>query len=398
MDKDKSERSHIDGDTIGIRVGHDRTRFGEHSEPIFTTSSYVFSSCEEAAGRFSGEKSGDVYSRYTNPTVRVFEKRIAALEHAEQAVATSSGMAAILSSCMAFLSLGDHVICSQDVFGTTRSLFKTYLAKFGIEVTFVSLTDVDEWRRSIKKNTVMCFLETPSNPLCEIANLKAISQLTKAAGITLIVDNCFCTPALQNPLDLGADIVIHSGTKYLDGQGRCIGGAVVGTKSHMEEVRAFLRTCGPALSPFNAWVFLKGLETLNLRMHRHSDSGLIVANWLLDREEVEAVHYAGLESNPGHSLAKNQQKHFGGVLSFDIRGNKLDAWRFIDNMQLLSRTANFGDSKSTIIHPASTTHCRLDPEERKKCGIKENLIRLSIGLEDPADIIKDLNRGFSGFQ
>ncbi len=385
----------ISGDTLSIRVGHERTKFGEHSEPIFSTSSYVFSTAEEAAMRFAGEKVGDIYSRYTNPTIRVFEERISALEQGEKAVATASGMAAILSTCLALLSAGDHVICSRDVFGTTTTFFDKYLRKFAIDVTFVSLTDIDSWRKSIRTATKMFFLETPSNPLCEIADIRILSELAKDSGILLVVDNCFCTPALQTPLQLGADIVTHSATKYLDGQGRCVGGAVVGGESHMNDILAVLRACGPAMSPFNAWVFLKGLETLSLRMERHSVSGAKVARWLQDRSEVDLIHYAGLETHPGHVLAKRQQKNYGGILSFEVRGGKTEAWRFIDSVKMLSRTANFGDAKSTIIHPATTTHCRLSVEEKLECGIKDNLIRLSVGLEDVDDIIGDLRKGFA---
>ncbi len=396
MHEKDSQINFSSGDTLGVRVGHERTLFGEHSEPIFSTSSYVFTSSEEAAMRFSGEREGDIYSRYTNPTIRIFEQRISALEYGERAVATSSGMAAILSTCMALLSAGDHVVCSRDVFGTTTSLFNRYLTKFGIDITFVSLTDIDKWKESITKSTKMFFLETPSNPLCEVADISLLSTLAHKNNILLVVDNCFCTPALQTPLKLGADIVTHSATKYLDGQGRCVGGAVVGSETHMNEILAFLRTCGPAMSPFNAWVFLKGLETLNLRMERHSVSGYKIACWLRDRLEIDTVHYTGLETHVGHLLAKRQQKNYGGVLSFELKGGKAEAWRFIDAVQMLSRTANFGDAKSTIIHPATTTHGRLSKEEKLKCGIKNNLIRLSIGLEDVEDIINDLERGFAG--
>ena len=395
MHEKDSQINFSSADTLGVRVGHERTLFGEHSEPIFSTSSYVFTSSEEAAMRFSGEREGDIYSRYTNPTIRIFEQRISALEYGERAVATSSGMAAILSTCMALLSAGDHVVCSRDVFGTTTSLFNRYLTKFGIDITFVSLTDIDKWKESITRSTKMFFLETPSNPLCEVADISLLSTLAHKNNILLVVDNCFCTPALQTPLKLGADIVTHSATKYLDGQGRCVGGAVVGSETHMNEILAFLRTCGPAMSPFNAWVFLKGLETLNLRMERHSVSGYKIACWLRDRLEIDTVHYTGLETHAGHLLAKRQQKNYGGVLSFELKGGKTEAWRFIDAVQMLSRTANFGDAKSTIIHPATTTHGRLSKEEKLKCGIKNNLIRLSIGLEDVEDIINDLERGFA---
>ncbi|MEH6593565.1 MAG: O-succinylhomoserine sulfhydrylase, partial [Halioglobus sp.] len=308
------EGAHLD--TLAVRAGQERTAQGEHSEAIFTTSSYVFDSAEEAAARFSGESPGNVYSRYTNPTVRNFEQRLAALEGAEEAVGTASGMAAILSTCMALLKSGDHVVCSRDVFGTTVNLFAKYMAKFGVQVTFVPLLDIAAWQQAIQANTVFLFLETPSNPLCGVADLGKLSELAKDNDCLLVVDNCFCTPALQTPLALGADIVVHSATKYLDGQGRCVGGAVVGSHEHMTEVVTFLRTCGPTMSAFNAWVFLKGLETLRLRMEAHSRSALELANWLAAHDKVEQVYYAGLESHPGHDLAQRQQSAFGGVLSF----------------------------------------------------------------------------------
>ena len=336
-----------------------------------------------------------MYSRYTNPTVRNFERRIAALEGAEDAVATSSGMAAVLSTCMALLKAGDHVVCSRSVFGATISLFGKYMEKFGVEVSFVSLTDIDEWRAAIKDNTALLFLETPSNPLCEVADLAALSKLARSAGALLAVDNCFCTPALQRPLELGADIVVHSATKYLDGQGRCVGGVVLGSAAHMEEVLGFLRSCGPTMSAFNAWVFLKGLETLRLRMESHSSNAMILAQWLREQEQVEAVFYAGLDDHPGHALAQAQQSAFGGVLSFRVSGGREEAWRFIDATQLISLTANLGDAKSTIVHPATTTHWRLTEEERAQAGVTENLIRISAGLEDVDDLKQDLARGIA---
>ena len=311
---DGLEGAHLD--TLAIRAGIVRTAEGEHAEPIFATSSYVFNSAAEAAARFGGEQDGNVYSRYTNPTVRTFEQRIAALEGGEAAVGTSSGMAAILSTAMALLKAGDHVVCSRDVFGTTTNLFGKYLAKFGVEVSFVPLLDLDAWEQAIRPQTAMFFMETPSNPLCEVADLETLSALARANGCLLVVDNCFCTPALQQPLALGADIVVHSATKYLDGQGRCVGGAVVGSAEHMAVVETFLRTCGPTMSAFNAWVFLKGLETLRLRMDAHSQSAMEIARWLTEQAAVEKVYYAGLESHVGHALAKKQQRAFGGVLSF----------------------------------------------------------------------------------
>ncbi len=382
-------------DTLAIRAGQRRTAEGEHAEPIFLTSSYVFDSAADAAARFAGEQEGNVYSRYTNPTVRTFEERIAALEGAEAAVATASGMAAILSTCMALLKSGDHVVCSLSVFGTTTVLFNKFMAKFGVEVSFVSPVDIQQWRDAIRDNTAMLFLETPSNPLCEIADIPALSALAREAGAPLVVDNCFCTPALQRPLALGADIVVHSATKYLDGQGRCVGGVVVGSADRMEEVVGFLRSAGPTMSAFNAWVFLKGLETLRLRMEAHSANALALAQWLESRGDVEAVFYAGLESHPGHQLAKQQQSAFGGVLSFRVRGGQEEAWRFIDATRFLSLTANLGDAKTTIVHPATTTHGRLTDEERAQSGITPNLIRVAAGLEYLDDLKTDLERGFS---
>jgi O-succinylhomoserine sulfhydrylase len=385
--------AHID--TLAIRGGIHRTVEGEHSEPIFLTSSYVFEDAAQAAARFSGDEAGNVYSRYTNPTVRSFEERMAALEGAQAAVATSSGMAAILSTAMALLKSGDHVVCSRDVFGTTVNLFGKYMAKFGVEVTFVPLLDVDAWRAAIRDNTAMLFLETPSNPRCEVADLAAMAELAHANGALLVVDNCFCTPALQLPLSLGADIVVHSATKYLDGQGRCVGGVVVGSQAHMEEVVTFLRTCGPTMSAFNAWVFLKGLETLRLRMEAHSANALDVATWLQSQQQVAEVFYAGLPGHPGHELAARQQRAFGGVLSFRVKGGREEAWRFIDGTQFLSHTANLGDAKTTIVHPATTTHGRLTDEQRAEAGITDNLVRVAVGLEDSEDIKADLARGFA---
>jgi O-succinylhomoserine sulfhydrylase len=385
-------------DTLAVRAGIVRTSEGEHAEPIFLTSSYVFDSAADAAARFSGDSSGNVYSRYTNPTVRTFEERIAALEGGEQAVATASGMAAILTTCMALLKSGDHVICSRNVFGTTINLFGKYLAKFGVEVTFVPLLALDDWRSAIRPNTAMLFVETPSNPLCEVADLRAMAELAKGNNCLLVVDNCFCTPALQTPLALGADIVVHSATKYLDGQGRCVGGAVVGSQEHMEELVTFLRTCGPTMSAFNAWVFLKGLETLRLRMDAHSRSAMELATWLRQQELVEQVFYAGLPDHPGHDLAKRQQRAFGGVLSFKVRGGRQQAWDVIDAVRIMSHTANLGDAKTTIVHPGTTTHGRLTQEERVSAGITDNLIRVAVGLEHVDDLRADLQRGLAALQ
>jgi len=380
-------------DTLAVRAGQVRSAEGEHSEALYLTSSYVFASAAEAAARFSGELEGNVYSRYTNPSVRTFEHRIAALEGAEQAVATASGMAAILSTCMALLRAGDHLVCSRSVFGTTTVLLNKFLAKFGVETSFVELTDLDDWRRAIGPRTRLLLLETPSNPLCEIADLAALSDLARSRGVLLAVDNCFCTPALQRPLDWGADIVIHSATKYLDGQGRCLGGVVLGRAELMAEVLGFIRSAGPTLSPFNAWVFTKGLETLRLRMEAHSAAALALAHWLDAHPAVERVFYAGLPGHPGHELAARQQRAFGGVLSFRVRGGREQAWRVIDATQILSLTANLGDTKTTIVHPATTTHGRLSDAERARSGITENLIRIAVGLEDLDDIRRDLARG-----
>ena len=395
---DEKESGALQGahlDTLAVRAGIARTGEGEHSEPIFLTSSYVFDNAADAAARFAGTAGGNVYSRYTNPSVRSFEQRIAALEGGESAVGTASGMAAILSTCMALLKRGDHVVCSRDVFGTTVNLFSRYMEKFGVEVSFVPLLQLDAWRDALRANTAMLFVETPSNPLCEVADLAALSALARDNGALLVVDNCFCTPALQTPLALGADIVVHSATKYLDGQGRCVGGAVVGSAALMEEVMTFLRTCGPTMSAFNAWVFLKGLETLRLRMEAHSRSALELATWLQQQPAVEQVFYAGLPDHPGHELACRQQRAFGGVLSFKVKGGRQQAWDFIDAVRIMSLTANLGDAKTTIVHPASTTHGRLTAQQREEAGIGDNLVRVAVGLEHVDDLRADLQRGLA---
>lgn len=382
-------------DTLAVRAGQHRSAEGEHSEALFLTSSYVFASAAEAAARFSGDQSGNVYSRYTNPTVRTFEERIAALEGAEQAVATSSGMAAILSTCMAFLKSGDHLVCSRDVFGTTTVLLDKYLSKMGVETTFVPVTDLALWKQSIRPETKLLFLETPSNPLCEVADITALAELARAEDVLFVVDNCLCTPALQKPLALGADLVIHSATKYLDGQGRCLGGVVCGRSELVNEVLSFIRSAGPTMSPFNAWVFLKGLETLRLRMDAHSVNAQLLAEWLQQQPAVEQVFYAGLPDHPGHQLAARQQRGFGGVLSFRVRGGREQAWKVIDSTRILSLTANLGDAKTTIVHPATTTHGRLNDQQKKASGITENLIRVAVGLEDIEDIKNDLLHGLT---
>ncbi len=382
-------------DTLAVRAGQRRTPEAEHGEPLFFTSSYVFRSAADAAARFAGDVPGNVYSRYTNPTVRAFEERIAALEGAEQAVATASGMAAILATVMSLCSAGDHVLVSRSVFGATVSLFEKYFKRFGVQVDYVPLTDFAAWESAFKENTRLVFVESPSNPLAELVDIAALAQLCHDKGAMLAVDNCFCTPVLQQPLALGADIVIHSATKYIDGQGRCLGGVVAGRSEQMKEVVGFLRTAGPTLSPFNAWVFLKGLETLRLRMQAHCASAQTLAEWLEQQPGVERVYYAGLPSHPQHELAKRQQKGFGAVLSFEVTGGKAGAWRFIDATRLISITANLGDSKTTITHPGSTTHGRLSAEDRATAGISDSLIRVAVGLEDVDDLKADLARGLA---
>lgn len=377
--------------TRAIRVGHQRTAEGEHGEPIFPTSSYVFANAAEAAARFSGEKQGNIYSRFTNPTVRNFEQRLAALEEGESCVAFSSGMAAILGVCVGLLKSGDHIVCSQSVFGTTTILFTKYMAKFGIETSFVSLTEIEQWQQAVKPQTRLFFIETPANPLTQVADIQQLSELAHKNDALLVVDNCFCTPVLQQPLKLGADIVVHSATKYLDGQGRAVGGAVVGDKKLVgEEVFGVVRTAGPTMSPFNAWVFLKGLETLNIRMKAHCDNALQLATWLQQQPAVDQVFYPGLTDHPQHALAEKQQSGFGGVLSFEVKGGRQAAWKLIDSTRLLSITANLGDVKSTITHPATTTHGRLSDEQKVASGITEGLVRIAVGLEAIADIQQDL--------
>ncbi|PVV14649.1 MAG: O-succinylhomoserine sulfhydrylase [gamma proteobacterium symbiont of Ctena orbiculata] len=380
--------------TQAIRVGHHRTSEGEHGEPIFPTSSFVFRSAAEAAARFSGDEPGNIYSRFTNPTVRNFEERLAALEGGACCVATASGMAAIMATCTGLLQTGDHIISSHSVFGSTTMLFNKYLTRFGIETSFVDLNDLQAWEAAMRPQTKLMFLETPSNPLTDVADITALSELAHAHDCLLVVDNCFCTPALQQPLKLGADIVIHSATKYLDGQGRCVGGAVVGNQELVgDAVFGVLRTTGPTMSPFNAWVFLKGLETLELRMHAHSRNAQIVAEWLEQQPQVERVYFPGLVSHPQHAMAMKQQRAAGSILSFDVKGGQPAAWMVIDATRVLSITANLGDTKTTITHPATTTHGRLTPEERVQAGIGQGLVRIAVGLENVEDIKNDLARG-----
>ncbi len=381
--------------TLAIREGLTPGSEQEHSDPIYATSSFIFESAEQAAATFSGEREGHTYSRFSNPTVSVFERRLAALEGGEECVATSSGMAAILTLCLTVLKAGDHVVCSRDVFGSTVGLFNNVLSKLDISVTFVALRELEEWERAARTNTKLFFCETPSNPLCEVGNIRRIAEVAHSVGALLAVDNCFCTPALQRPLELGADVVMHSATKYLDGQGRVLGGALVGTRSLMTDVRAFVRVCGPSMSPFNAWIFSKGLETLQLRMNAHSERAQALAEWLEKHPAVVNVNYCGLVSHPDHSLAATQQSAFGGVLSFEVAGFRSQAWKFINGVRLMSLTANLGDVKTTICHPASTTHGRLSDEQKRAAGITEGLIRIAVGLEDGADLQRDCERGFA---
>ncbi len=386
-----SDDFHID--TLAVRAGTARSEFHEHSEALFLTSSFVFDSAAQAAARFKGEEPGPIYARFTNPTVTMFETRLAALEGAERCVAFASGMAAILATVMGLMKAGEHVVASRSLFGATVQLFGNILGRFGVETTFVSATDPQEWRRAVRPNTRLFFLESPSNPMTEVSDIAALAAIAKACGAWLAVDNCFCSPALQQPLKLGADLVIHSATKYLDGQGRVLGGAVLGGKDLLEGVFGFLRTAGPTLSAFNAWVLLKGMETLALRMERHSRSALELARWLEAQPWVARVFYPGLESHPQHELAMRQQKSGGGIVSFEVKGGREAAWHVIDRTRMLSITANLGDAKSTITHPATTTHGRLSEEQRAAAGISEGLLRVAVGLESVADIEADLLRG-----
>ena len=382
-------------ETLAIREGLTPGFEQEHSDPIYTTSSFVFESAEQAAATFSGERDGNTYSRFSNPTVSVFEKRLTALEGGQEGVATSSGMAAILTLCLTVLRAGDHVICSRNVFGSTVGLFNNVLTKLDISVTFVALREIEEWRQAVTPKTKLFFCETPSNPLCEVGNIREIANIAHDSGALLAVDNCFCTPALQRPLSLGADVVMHSATKYLDGQGRVLGGALVGSEELMAEARGFVRVCGPSMSPFNAWIFSKGLETLQLRMDAHSQRAQALAEWLETHPGVKKVNYCGLASHPDHELAASQQSAFGGVLSFEVDGGRERAWAFINAVRLMSLTANLGDVKTTVCHPASTTHGRLTDEQKQQGGITEGLIRIAVGLENIEDLKRDCERGFA---
>lgn len=385
-----------DIETLAVRAGTVRSQFNEHSEAMFLTSSFVFGSAAEAAARFKGEQPGPIYARFTNPTVQMMEARLAALEGAERCVAFASGMAAILATVMGLMKAGEHVVASRSIFGSTVQLFSNILGRFGIETTYVSPTDPAEWRAAMKPNTRLFFVESPSNPLTEVSDIRALADIAHEAGAWLAVDNCFCSPVLQKPLELGADIVIHSATKYLDGQGRVLGGAVLGSQALMEGVYTFLRTAGPTLSAFNAWVILKGLETLSLRMEAHSRNALALAQWLEAQPQVARVLYPGLPSHPQHQLAMAQQKTGGGIVAFELKGGQDAAWKLIDSTRLLSITANLGDTKTTITHPATTTHSRMTPEQRAAAGIGDGLVRVAVGLESLADIRADLARGLAG--
>jgi O-succinylhomoserine sulfhydrylase len=382
-------------ETLAVREGLARSQFNEHSEALYLTSSFVFDNAAQAAARFSGEEDGPVYSRFTNPTVAAFQARLAALEGAESCVATASGMSAILSLVMALCSSGDHIVASTGLFGATQQLLGNIMARFGVQTSFVSQTDTTAWEAAIRPETKLFFLETPSNPLTEIADVSALVAIAHARGILVAVDNCFCTPILQRPLDMGADLVVHSATKFLDGQGRVLGGAVAGAKNLTDEVFKFLRTAGPTLSAFNAWVLLKGLETLKIRLEAQSANALELARWLEAHPKVARVYYPGLESHPQYELAKRQQKSGGAIVAFEVKGARTEAWKVVDSCRLLSITANLGDTKTTLTHPASTTHGRITPQQRAAAGITEGLLRVAVGLEAAVDLQSDLDAGLS---
>ncbi len=395
-DNKSNSNDSFEFDTLAVRAGNEQSSYQEHSEAIFLTSSFTFKSAEEAAARFSGEEQAHFYSRVSNPTVTVFQDKLAALEGAESCVATASGMAAIYAVMLGVLKTGDHVVSSRSIFGTSTVLFTNYLEKFGVEFEFVDLSDLEAWQKAVKPNTKLFFAETPSNPITEIVDIKALAKIAHASDALLVIDNVFCTPVLQKPLALGADLVVHSATKYIDGQGRCLGGAVVGDKKLVgETIHGVIRSGGAALSPFNAWVFSKGLETLSLRMKAHCDNALVLAQWLDKQDQIEKVYYPGLESHPQYELAKSQQSGFGGMVSFVVKGGKEAAWKIVNSLQMLSITANLGDTKSTITHPATTTHGRLSQKQRDDASIDDGLLRISVGLEDIVDIKADLARGMN---
>jgi O-succinylhomoserine sulfhydrylase len=392
----KIDPDKYDIQTCSVRTGHVRTPENENSEPIFLNSSFVFKDAAEAAARFSGDEPGNIYSRFTNPTVRTFENRLAAMEGGERCIGTSSGMSAIMTTCMALLKSGDHIVSSKSIFGTTVGLFNNIFSKFGMETSFVDLTDYDAWAEAIRPETKILFLETPSNPLTEIADIKKLADLAHNNNCLLVVDNCFCTPVLQRPIEYGADIVVHSATKYLDGQGRCVGGAIIGPEALLnEDIFDFLRTAGPSMSPFNAWVFLKGLETLGIRMQAHSQNAQRVAEWLSGQKGIARIYYPGLKSHPQYDLAQSQQTGAGGIVSFEIEGGREAAWKFINATNIFTITANLGDVKSTITHPTTTTHHRLTDEQRAEVNITDGLIRLSVGHEAINDLLSDLEMALS---
>lgn len=379
--------------TLAIRSGHERTQFGEHSEAIFTTSSFVFDSAEQAKARFSYEEEGNVYSRFTNPTLSVFQQRLAAMEGGEACVGTASGMSAMLAVCMSGLKAGDHLVSSHSIFGASKVLLSSLLTNFGVQISFVELTNLDEWRAALRSNTKMVFFETPTNPLTEVGDIAGISQIAHQYNpdIKVVVDNCFCTPILQQPLSLGADVVLHSATKFIDGQGRCVGGAVVGDAEFVgEKVLGFMRTAGPSMSPFNAWVFTKGLETLSLRVNQACDNAQVLAEYLSEHKGVKNVFYPGLDSHPQFDLVNSQQSRPGAVVTFEIDGGREAAYALINRTELMSITANLGDTKTTITHPYTTTHARWSDEDKAMAGITEGLIRIAVGLEDPQDLIEDI--------
>jgi O-succinylhomoserine sulfhydrylase len=384
-------------DTLGVRAGGLRSDFQEHSEALALTTSFVYKSAAEAARRFANEEPGNIYSRFTNPTVTMFQSRLAALEGAEACVATSTGMAAVATMALGLLKTGDHLVSHRGVFGTVVPLFDQILSKLGIETTWVDLPDIDGWRAALRPNTRLLFAESPSNPACEVADIAALADVAKKAKAVLAIDNAMASPALQRPVSLGADLVVHSATKYIDGQGRVLAGAIAGRADLVNgPLYNFVRTAGPAISPFNAWICLKGMETLRLRVKAHSENALAIAQWLEAHPRVERVNYPALQSHPQHALAMRQQSNAGGpVLSFVVKGGREASWRLIDATKMISITANFGDVKSTICHPASTTHFRLSPAERDKAGIADGLIRLGVGLEDVGDIRADLERGLA---
>ena len=382
-------------DTLAIRSGFERSQYGEHGEPIMTTSSYVFKSASEAAARFGGKSDGPIYSRFTNPTVQIFEQRLAAMEGGEACIGAASGMAATATLLLGMLQQGDEIVATRNMFGSTVNLFKNFLPKYGITVHWADGLNVESWEPLVNNKTKMLYLETPTNPLTQLADISRFAELAHAHGAKLVVDNCFCTPALQKPMQHGADIVIHSATKYLDGQGRCVGGAVVGSSDLIEKLTAFMRSAGPCMSPFNAWVFTKGLETLSLRMARHSENAQQLANWLNDHPKVNHVYYPGLDSHPDKALAQRQQKTYGGIVSMELQGARDEAWRCIDAVKLCSITGNLGDARTTITHPATTTHGRISAEDREASGIGEGLVRIAVGLEDIADIQADLEQSLA---